>query len=318
MRVFVLLSLAAVLIDVGAAAQLPVAPPRDRGPVFYSKIDLVTLNVSVTDAQAQFVGNLAQENFEVFENGRKQDLLFFAAGRIPLDVAIAIDSSSSMEGRLEAAQQAAIGLLRALQPADRVTVISFNDRAHIVQPLAHEIDAAALAIRRTVARGSTSLYDALYLAMRQLAVARARAGTARRPAIVLLSDGDDTTSLVTYEDVLELAKESDIAVYAIAFLPPADPSWAPPTKRGTQPRYALKSLASESGGRAFFPTAVGELAPIYARVADELANQYTLGYSPSDATADGAFRRVVVRLVNRPGALVHTRSGYKAPSSRGQ
>lgn len=317
MRVVPLVFLLAALADVRASVQEPVFRPYGDDLVFHSSVDLVALNVSVTDPRRQFVANLARENFEVFENGQKRDVLFFAAGRVPVDVAIAIDTSSSMGSRLEGAQQAAIGLVEALHPGDRISVIAFGERASVVQPLGADMRGAIRAIRRTRARGSTALYDALYVAMRHLAAARSRATVARRPAIVLLSDGEDTASFVGYEDVLELAKESDIAVYTIAFLQHFDArSSKPAAKTGAQPRYAMRALGHETGGRAFVPIAVEELAPIYGSVADELAHQYTLAYSPVDAGGDGAFRRVLVRVVDRPGAVVRTRTGYKASVSR--
>jgi Ca-activated chloride channel family protein len=172
-------------------------------------------------------------------------------------------------------------------------------------------DGAALerAIRDTSAGGSTSLHNAIYIALNELK--KQRAGSAeevRRQAIVVLSDGEDTSSLLPFEEVLELAKRSETAVYAIG-LRSKDPLMG---KGFREAEYVLRSLAQETGGRVFFPTSVQQLPDIYNQISDELANQYSMGYTPRNPRRDGSWRRVVVRVA-RPNAVARTKQGYYGP-----
>jgi Ca-activated chloride channel family protein len=139
-------------------------------------------------------------------------------------------------------------------------------------------------------------------------------GEVRRQAIVVLSDGEDTTSIVGFDDVMELAKRSGVATYTITLRSPfATNSLVRDRASGAAADYAMKALAQESGARAFFPADIKELAGVYTVIAEELANQYLLGYSSSNGRADGTYRRVAVR-VDRSGARTRTRTGYFAAS----
>jgi Ca-activated chloride channel family protein len=165
------------------------------------------------------------------------------------------------------------------------------------------------AIRKTAAGGSTSLYNAIYVGLRELQRIKAASGDqVRRQAIVVLSDGEDTTSLVSYEDVLELAKRSDTAVYSIGLRSRDDVG----SKGFREAEFVLRSLAQQTGGREFFVEDAKELTGIYQRIADELANQYSIGYMSKNGKRDGAFRRIVVR-VDRPNVMTRTKQGYYGP-----
>jgi Ca-activated chloride channel family protein len=299
-----------------AAALLPLAVLSIRGgaqapaQVFRSGVDVVSLNVTVTDAQQRFVTDLEQADFTVFEDGVKQDLLYFSKSNLPIALSLLIDTSASMEERLVVAQDAAIGFARRIGAQDLAQVIDFDSRVEIVQGFTSNKAALERAIRGTASGGSTSLYNAVYIALKDLARIRAKSQEdLRRQAIVLLSDGEDTTSLVSFEEVMELAKRSETSIYTIG-LQPREPSYI---KGFREAEFVLRQFAQETGGRSFFVQKAEELSGVYGQIADELSSQYTLGYASRNARRDGTWRRVQVQ-VGRLNLTARTRRGYFAPS----
>ena len=290
------------------------APVRsvDTGSgIFRSGVDLVSLNVIVTDAKDKFVIGLTQQDFAVFEDGVQQDLSFFAAASVPLDLAILLDSSSSMSDKMSTVQAAAVGFASHLRQGDRITVVGIKDGSRTLHPLDEDVRAAREAIRRATASGSTALYNALYTTIKQMEKVHAADGDIRRQAIAVLTDGDDTSSLVTFEDLLTLSKQAGVAIYTIALKSP-DPAIAlSGRKYFSESEFAMKSLAQETGARSFFPTDISQLAGVYDVITQELANQYAIGYTSKNPKQDGAFRRVVVR-VSEANVKARTRSGYQA------
>jgi Ca-activated chloride channel family protein len=280
-------------------------------------VDLVSLNVTLTNQHDQLVGGLTASDFAVFEDGVPQELSFFSSARLPMDVAILLDTSSSMSGIMSVAQTAAIGLVETAQRADRVSVTEFNDRANIIHPLGGDVSAAAQAIRATWPRGSTALYNGMYLAMTEMIRGRKGNRDVRKQAVVVLSDGQDTSSLVQYDDVMALARESGIVLYSILLMNPFEARRLNDvkTKQFSQPFFVMRSFAEATGGLAYVTANANDLQGIYDRIASELAQQYTLGYISTNARRDGMFRRVVVRVLGHPGVLARTRSGYQAPKS---
>jgi Ca-activated chloride channel family protein len=315
--VTVCLATAASQIDAGGHLHAQAAQSHEGMPAFRSEVDLVSLNVTLTNQKDQLVSGLTASDFAVFEDGVQQELAFFASTRLPMDVAVLLDTSSSMAGMMSVAQNAAIGLVETAQPADRVSVIEINDRANILHPLGTDLSAAARAIRATWPRGSTALYNALYLAMTEMVRSRRGSRDIRKQAVVVLSDGQDTSSLVQYDDVMALAKESGIVLYTILLLNPVEARQLNDfkTKQFSQPFFVMRSFAEATGGLAYMTTNANELQGIYARIASELAQQYTLGYVSTNAKRDGGFRRVLVKVVDHPGVLARTRTGYQAPKS---
>jgi Ca-activated chloride channel family protein len=298
------LCVALVVINVTAGAQQP---------SFRTGVDIVSLNVTVTDGGTRFVIDLEQKDFQVYEDGIKQDVTFFNKANLPIALSLLIDTSASMEARLQTAQEAAIGFAIRLRPQDLAEVIDFDSRAVILQTFTNNASALEQAIRKTSAGGSTSMYNAIYIALKDLKrVVATNVEEIRRQAIVILSDGEDTSSLLPFEEVLDLAKRSETAIYAIG-LRSGEGSGA--TKGFREAEFVLRQLAQETGGRAFFPNQIAELPGIYTQIADEISSQYTLGYSSRNTKRDGAWRRIVVR-VDRPGANARTKQGYYAPTTR--
>jgi Ca-activated chloride channel family protein len=294
---------AAALVASAVAVALE-AQERFRGG-----IELISLNVTVTEG-GRYVTGLAQADFEVFEDGIKQNVTFFSKTQQPIALAVLLDTSASMDQRLETAQEAAIGFAKRIRPDDVMEVVDFDSQVRILQDFTNDIPKLEKAIRSTTVNGSTSLYNALYVSLKALKNVKATsAEEIRRQAIVVLSDGDDTSSLVEYEEVRDVARRSETVIYAIGL------------KQSNSARvefkeaeFVLKQLSTDTGGRAFFPTAVSELPAIYQQISEELANQYTMAYSSKNPLRNGAWRRLMVRVA-REGVLTRTRQGYFAPST---
>jgi Ca-activated chloride channel family protein len=308
------LALAAVpeCMPAGGAPQAQAPPPAQAGTTFRSGVDLVSLNVTVTDPSNRYVTDLAADDFLVYENGVKQEIGYFSRTNLSLSVSLLLDSSASMEDKMRTTQQAASGFVQSLRPEDQAQVIDFDSRVNVLAPFTNSKAALEKAIASTVPGGSTSLFTAIYIALRELKKTEVRGiEDLRRRAVIVLSDGEDTSSLVSYEEVLELAKRSETAIYAIG-IRSKDTTW---TGKGYgQADFALRQLTSQTGGRVFFPSSVDELTSIYALISQELSSQYLVGYTSMNPKRDGSWRRINVRTT-RAGATARTRMGYYAPGS---
>ena len=219
---------------------------------FRAVVDLVKVDVTVTDGDRRFLTDLKRDDFVVFEDNRPQAITFFEQTGVPLAVSLVMDTSASMQDSLALAQESAIGFVDALAPPDVASVIDFDSRVQVRQAFTTDHAKLEEAIRGTTAGGATALYNALYIALRELdkKVESDAPGDLRRRAIVLLSDGADTSSLLTFEEVLEAAVRSGVAIYAIGLGGGPSPS---ETDRNAQ--YRLRRLTRQTGGRAFFSDA---------------------------------------------------------------
>jgi Ca-activated chloride channel family protein len=287
------------------------AQQRSESGVFRSGVELVSLNVTVRDGLNKNVPDLDKEDFAVFEDGVKQPLIEVSRRRVPLSLSLLLDSSASMEDKLAMAQAAASEFVRRLEPQDRASVVDFDSHVQVLQAFTSDTASLDAAIRRIKANGSTAMFNAVYIALKDLERIRPdRPEEISRQAIILLSDGDDTSSLVPFEDVLDLAKRSHTSIYAIGIRTPEVAGAIP---RLTDGEFVLRRLAQETGGAAFFPQTANDLPRIYREVADELSTQYLIAYSPINVRPDGRWRRVSVR-VTRPECAARTRAGYYAPT----
>ena len=290
----------AVLCAAGIAAQ---------GQRIRSGVELVSLNVTVTDGSGKYITDLNEEEFEVFEDGAKQKLTFFSRTQQPISLALLLDTSASMDERMGIAQEAAIGFARQLHRDDQAEVIDFDSQVRILQAFTNDAATLEKAIRQTTPNGSTSLYNAIYISLKELKKVRAAAASdIRRQAIVLLSDGDDTSSLIEFEEVLDLAKRSETSIYAIGLR-----QGELGRREFKEAEFVLKQLANETGGRAYFVTDARELPKIYQTIWDELSSQYAVAYSSANPKRDGAWRRIQVRLL-RPNTAARTKQGYYGPT----
>jgi Ca-activated chloride channel family protein len=300
----------AVLSTIGLLAALLAAPlPLDaQRPQFRTTIDIVSLNITVVDGASKYLTDLEQADFSVFEDGIKQDIIFFTRRPQPIALSLLLDSSASMEDKLQMLQVAATNFVKRMKSSDLAQVIDFDSRVSIRQAFTSSQPELQTAILQTVAGGSTSLHNAVYVSLKELGKIKAQnEEDVRRQALIVFSDGEDTSSLVSFEEVLDLAKRSETAIYTIA-LRGNDSS-----SRGfREAEFVLRQLAQETGGRAFFPAKIDDLNGVYGQIADELASQYTLGYTSKNPRNDGAFRRIVVQVA-RPNASARTKRGYYAP-----
>ena len=295
---------------IGAVLASALSAQTQQRPSFRSGVDVVSLNVTATGPSNSYVTDLTWDEFMVYEDGVQQEVTFFTRTQLPIALALLIDTSASMEDRLQTAQQAAVGFTSRLRPEDMAEIIDFDSRVEILETFTNDRDSLERAIRRTSAGGSTSLYNAIYISLKELKKVRAQTfEDVRRQAIVVLSDGEDTSSLVDFDEVLELAKRSETSIYSIGLR-----SRYKRSRRGFQEAdFVLRQLSKETGGRAFFPQSIGDLTTIYERIADELSNQYTLGYTSNNPRRDGMWRRIIVR-VDRPSVAARTKQGYYAPT----
>jgi Ca-activated chloride channel family protein len=284
---------------------------KEQTKLFRSTVDVVSLNVTVVDNQNRYITDLSASDFSVFEDGARQDLIVFNRTSLPIALSLLVDTSASMESRMRIAQDAAVGFVRKLRTQDLGQIVDFDSRVEILQDFTNNVDELEHSIRTTSAGGSTALHNALYISLKELAKIKAKAAEdVRRRAIVVLTDGEDTSSLVSYEEVLELAKRSETAIYTIA-LQAKD---APQTKGFREAEFVLRQFAQETGGRSFFPSKIEDLKDVYGQIADELSSQYSIGYASKNTRRDGAWRRIVVQ-VSRPQVVARTKRGYYAPAS---
>lgn len=290
-----------------ALAQAPARTPRPQ-TVFEAGIEIINLTVTVTDPRNRFVTDLTKTDFNIFEDGVKQEVSQFSHDSLPISLSLLVDTSASMDEKLKQARSAATRFVKTLRDQDLAQIVQFNDRPLVLQDFTADQAALASAVDKTSASGATALHNALYVALKDLGKHK-KAGELRRRAIVLLSDGEDTASIVSDDQVLELAKKTEIAIYAVS-LRPERPQHD--SAKFSQAAYLLTALARETGASVYFPASLSELDSVYDRIAEELRTQYNLGYVSSNKRKDGRWRRIVVRAAARDDILVRHKLGYFA------
>jgi Ca-activated chloride channel family protein len=264
---------------------------RKAGFVSVEEVNRVVLWVSATDKDGNFVTDLARDDFRVFEDDREQKLIDFYVETRAITMAILIDASGSMRDTIKEVHHAAGAFVDTLRDIDRALVIDFDDNVFLIQELTTDRNALREAITSTEPMGATSLYDALHASYRKIGAIEGR------KAVILLSDGEDTSSLFSYKRVLDEAKSSNTMIYAIGI--------------GSPDKGVLNEFAQVTGGKAFFVDKADELSAVYQRIADELRNQYYLTYSTGNQNWDGHW--IKIRVDNlRQGIKVRSRSGYFA------
>jgi Ca-activated chloride channel family protein len=284
-------------------------------PAYRSGIELVPLTVTVTNRAGEHVEGLTGTDFTVLEDGVPQSLAFFAAGTVPIDLVLVLDTSASMSRDLPLAKSAAKGLVQTLKEGDRVAVLAVSESVAMPQGFTGDRHAISTAIDAAPAQGSTAVYDGVYIALKELARERRHDTEVRRQVLVLLSDGVDNASHVSADDVADTARRVGASIYVIALSRDSESlRGSGSDRRHARAAFEMQALANDSGGRLFQPTSARELPQIYSAIAGELASQYDLAYVPADQVGDGSFRRVAVRVSAAIRAVARTRSGYYAVS----
>jgi Ca-activated chloride channel homolog len=310
--------LAALLtLNLGVASQFlgqnaPIAPQsQTTGAGVASvkvEVDLVLVNATVTDASNRFVTGLEKEHFKIFEDKIEQRISQFSSEEIPVSIGLLFDVSSSMSDKISRAKDAAIAFLKTTNPEDEFFLLTFADRPKVEEEFTSDISEIQNRLAFTRAKGSTTLYDAVYLALEKM-----KHGHNPKKAILLITDGEDTRSRYSLLNVRNAVKESDTQIFAIGIVN----SYYSDFSQGRSGRAVLEEMTEITGGKAYFPNSVYELEDICVKIALELKNQYILGYSSTNPTKDGRWRKIKVKL-NPPKGLpalsVRSKTGYYAPS----
>jgi VWFA-related protein len=294
-----------------ATLALAAATPAAGQPVFRSGVDLVHVGVTVVDRQGTPITSLQPEDFEIYEDGRRQEVQYFLrgedhAGDRPVRIGMLLDTSGSMAEDMRFTATAAIKFLKTIDWAEDITLVDFDTEVRVARFGPADFPRLVERIRHRKPDGWTALYDALGVYL------DGATGEDGEKILVLYTDGGDTRSAITFSEVRDLLRSADIVLYAIGLL-----EHQPQSTRQEQ-RLRLLQLAEATGGRAFFPLSKEELDKAYDQVRQEMAARYTLGYSPREPRTDGSWRPVEVQLV-RPdlkGAKVRARKGYFAPLRR--
>ena len=277
--------------------------PGRRTPTFGSDVEMVRLDVTVVDRGGRFVTDLKEADFELFEDGQRQALTSFVRAELPVSLVLLLDASISVADRMPQAQAASTRFVQGLRPKDEVRVTEFNDRVAVLQDSTLDRAALETAINKVSATGSTALYNALYVTLRDLPAAEA-GPELRRRVIVLVSDGEDTSSLVWEEQVLELVRKREATIHVVALSRESDAS--------NRSARLLRLLATESGGEVHYPASIRELDSVYGRINEELRSQYTIGYVSANPVSDARWRNVELRVRGRKDVQVRHRTGYYA------
>ena len=302
----VILGLAAA----GVAAALTTAAAQQR---FKAAVDLVHFSVVLTDKQGAPITGLKVEDFEILEEGKPQRITYFSQGDpedgdnlgevLPLHLGLTLDVSGSMERDIHDVRTAVVKFLNANASAIDFTLVDFDTEVRVGRYGAGEIDRLIERIRRRKADGWTALFDAVGVYLNGV-------GPLDGQKIMLLyTDGGDTRSELTFSDLIDLLKASDVTVYAVGYLENQSSSGR------VQAQSQLQRMAMVTGGQAFFPSNIKELDKIYEKIQREIAARYSLGYLSTDTRTDGAWRKVEIKVKrgDLKGAKLRTRSGYFAP-----
>jgi Ca-activated chloride channel family protein len=275
-------------------------------PPFRSRVDLVNVGVTVTERKGGgLVTDLTQDDFEIYEDGKKQTIRYFAAGGAgaagpPMHLGLMLDVSGSMGEDMSFTKTAAIKFLNTLTDAVDITVVDFDTEVRAARYSQNEFARLIERIRQRKATGATALYDAIGVYL------DGASGQDGRKIMLIYTDGGDTRSSMTFSEVMDGLRASDVTVYPIGQLEHQSSS------SRNQQRMVLQQMAEASGGQAFFPTTVKELDTVYEKVIAEIRAQYTVGYLSSNERADGSWRKVEVKLA-RKDLRVRSRRGYYAP-----
>lgn len=297
----------------GAQPQTPESglQPRDVPPpsptttlqVFSREVDLI---FTVTDHHGHFVTGLQQQNFGLLDDGRPPErvISFKQQTNLPLRVGLMLDTSTSIRQRFQFEQQAATDfLLQVLRPEDRAFVEGFDVQTELTQDFTNRIDLLDTGIRKLRPGGGTALFDSLYKTCRDQMLTLKGSGATRR-AIVLVSDGDDNYSRAYESDAIKMCQRSETAVFTIST------NYGPSKDKGDD---VLKQISDATGGEAFFPSALEQVATGFHSIEEALRSQYSLIYIPANFRQDGSFRTIYLQALD-PRYSVRANKGYFAPS----
>ncbi len=270
-------------------------------------VNLVLIPVTVTDPMNRLVTGLDKENFAVFEGSHQQPIKTFSSEDEPITVGVIFDMSGSMSNKLDKSKQAVIEFFKTANPDDEFFLIAFNDRPELVSDFTSSIEDIQGKLVYPVAHGRTALLDAIYFGMNKM-----RNAKYEKRALLIISDGGDNRSRYTDGEIKNMVKEADVMIYSIGLF-----DSSPATAEERSGPYLLSEISDATGGRLFRIDDVNELSDTAAKIGIELRNQYVIGYRPMNATRDGKWRKIKVKLSppkGLPQLIVHAKTGYYAPT----
>ena len=315
-----LLALVTLAVAAGVTARSSAQTQRGptvgpRGYTISVDVNLVMLYASVRDKARRRIKELVKENFKVYEDNVEQKTAVFSSSDIPVTLGIVIDDSGSMRDKRPAVAAAALAFVQTSNPQDQVFVVNFNDVFYLDTPgdFARNIEDLKAALDKIDSRGGTALYDAGRASLDHL-----KLGSHDKKVLLVISDGEDNASRISYDEFFRIAQESDAVIYTIGLLGVEEGSNLFKLKGRGNRRAAkvLRKISQATGGAAYFPKSLDEVKSICVQVAEDIRNQYTIGYYPANTKKDGSFRqiRVEARKEGRGGRLVvRARTGYYAP-----
>jgi VWFA-related protein len=271
-------------------------------------VDEVNVIFTVTDKRGQFVKNLSRSDFKVLDDKKPPAAVvsFRSETDLPLRVGLLIDASNSIRDRFKFEQEAAVEFLNQIVRAksDLAFVLGFDTTAEVTQDFTNSTEKLSRGVRVLRAGGGTALYDALFYACRDKLMKTRESGPIRR-AVILLSDGEDNQSRVTREEAIDMAQRAEVIVYAIST------NVSGVKLKGDK---VLERITEATGGRAFFPFKIQEVADAFSDIQDELRSQYAVAYRPADFENDGRFRSIEIKSETRKNLKIRARKGYYAPT----
>ena len=309
-----------VLKGLGAALWLAVAvlcgqeKPAATAPaeptVIRVDTRVVVCHATVVDKSGHLLTTLPKEAFTVLENGVKQDIRVFKREDVPVSMGLVIDNSGSMRNKLGQVKTASLALVEDSNRDDEVFIVNFNDTAYMDLPegknFTNDIKELEVALARIDTRGGTAMRDAIQMSIEHLKKAHKD-----KKVLVVVTDGNDNSSIVGMEALMRSARQSGVVIYAVGLLTEEEHREASRAKR------ALNDLTEATGGSVFFPKEVSEVDRIAHQVARDIRNQYTIAYSPLRAAMDGTFRQIKITAKAPGSPFVRTRSGYYATPDPG-
>ncbi len=278
-----------------------IASPQNEEAIFRTETRLVLLHATVVDNKGHLIPDLKKDAFRVQENGVDQQLKIFKREDIPVSVGMVIDNSGSMRDKRKRVEAASLNLVKASNPQDEVFIVNFNDEAILDVTMTSDMKKMEEGLARIDSRGGTAMRDAIVMSLDYLK----EKGKKDKKALLIVTDGDDTASIISIEKCIQEVQKSDAVIYAIGLL---NEESARDQKRA---KRALDAITRATGGVAYYPKAPAEVEEIALQVAHELRNQYILAYSPTKPD-DGSYRTIKVTAKGPRSPVVRTRSGYYA------
>jgi len=302
-------------VHISPRAKVEVAKPAaliDPGLKTHTKplkvdVDLVLVNVTITDPLNRLVTGLERENFAVFEGNQAQQIRHFSSEDAPISLGVIFDMSGSMSNKINKAREAVVEFFKTANPQDEFFMIAFSERPSVLSDFTRSVEDIQGQLIYTLPKGRTALLDAIYLG-----VSKMRDAQHNKKALLIISDGGDNHSRYTDGEIKSLVKESDVQLYAIGIFEPA-----PPTPEERAGPALLSEITDVTGGRTYTIDDPNELADAATKIGIELRNQYVLGYRPSNVTRDGRWRKIRVKLLppkGLPPLHVYAKTGYYAPT----